>query len=157
MPNNAPTKSCDQSRHDVCPHRLGGPQEGGVTLKLSLAGFVWRCGCPFATAIHSALAGCSNNRPFPSPPQPTPSRATRKNQPMHTTGRAATKRLNLAEMEDLVRLAHTAHTLTPDLITDTVVDHVGALVRELAHHRLLEMGMQSAHLPRMQRHRTDDR
>ena len=60
---------------------------------------------------------------------------------MHTTGRAATKRLNLAEMEDLVRLAHTAHTLTPDLITDTVVDHVGALVRELAHHRLLEMGM----------------
>ena len=44
----------------------------------------------------------------------------------------------------------TAHTLTPDLITDTVVDHVGALVRELAHHRLLEMGMQSAHLPRMQ-------
>jgi hypothetical protein len=69
---------------------------------------------------------------------------------MHTTGRAATKRLNLAEMEDLVRLAHTAHTLTPDLITDTVVDHVGALVRELAHHRLLEMGMQSAHLPRMQ-------
>ena len=76
---------------------------------------------------------------------------------MHTTGRAATKRLNLAEMEDLVRLAHTAHTLTLDLITDTVVDHVGALVRELAHHRLLEMGMQSAHLPRMQRHRTDDR
>ena len=60
---------------------------------------------------------------------------------MHTTGRAATKRLNLAEMEDLVRLAHTAHTLTLDLITDTVVDHVGALVRELAHHRLLEIGM----------------
>jgi len=46
MPNNAPTKSCDQGRHDDCPHRLGGPQEGGVTLKLSLAGFVWRCGCP---------------------------------------------------------------------------------------------------------------
>jgi hypothetical protein len=32
---------------------------------------------------------------------------------MHTTGRPATNRLNLAEMEDLVRLAHTAHTLTP--------------------------------------------
>jgi hypothetical protein len=46
MPNNAPTKFCDQGRHDVCPHRLGGPQEGGVMLKLSLAGFVWRCGCP---------------------------------------------------------------------------------------------------------------
>ena len=43
---------------------------------------------------------------------------------MHATGSAATKRLNLADMEDLVRLAHTAHTLTPDLITDTVVDHV---------------------------------
>jgi hypothetical protein len=46
MPNNAPTKSCDQGRHDDCPHRLGGPQEGGVTLKLSLPGFTWRCGCP---------------------------------------------------------------------------------------------------------------
>lgn len=56
---------------------------------------------------------------------------------MHTTA----ARLNLAQMEDLVRLAHTAHTMTPDLITDTVVDQVGALVRELAHHRLLEMGL----------------
>ncbi len=46
MPNNAPTKSCDQGRHDDCPHRLGGPQEGGVILKLSLPGFRWRCGCP---------------------------------------------------------------------------------------------------------------
>jgi hypothetical protein len=27
---------------------------------------------------------------------------------MHTTGRAATNRLNLAEMEDFARLAHTA-------------------------------------------------
>ena len=33
MPDNAPTKSCDQDRHDDCPHRLGGPQEGGVLLK----------------------------------------------------------------------------------------------------------------------------
>jgi hypothetical protein len=40
MPDNAPTKSYDQSRHGDCPHRLGGPQEGGVTLKHSLAGFV---------------------------------------------------------------------------------------------------------------------
>ena len=47
MPDNAPTKSCDQARHDDCPHRLGGPQEGGVILKLSLTGyFTWRCGCP---------------------------------------------------------------------------------------------------------------
>jgi hypothetical protein len=48
MPDNAPTKSCDQGRHDDCPHRLGGPQEGGVILKLSLAAgsFTWRCGCP---------------------------------------------------------------------------------------------------------------
>jgi hypothetical protein len=45
MPDNAPTKSCQQNRHDACPHRLGGPQEGGVTLKLSLPGFTWRCGC----------------------------------------------------------------------------------------------------------------
>ena len=45
MPDNALTKSCDQDRHDDCPHRLGGPQEGGATLKLSLPGFTWRCGC----------------------------------------------------------------------------------------------------------------
>ncbi|HUO39094.1 MAG TPA: hypothetical protein VMU34_15230 [Mycobacterium sp.] len=45
MPDNAPTKSCDQGRHDTCPHRLGGPQEGGVTLKYGLNGFTWRCGC----------------------------------------------------------------------------------------------------------------
>ena len=46
MPQNAPTKSCDEGRHDACPHRLGGPQEGGVTLKLSLPGFTGRWGCP---------------------------------------------------------------------------------------------------------------
>jgi hypothetical protein len=46
MPVDAPTKSCDHGRHDRCPHRLGGPREGGVTLKLSLPGFTWRCGCP---------------------------------------------------------------------------------------------------------------
>jgi hypothetical protein len=46
MPDNAPTKSCDQGRHDHCPHRLGEPQEGGVLLKLGLSGFLWRCGCP---------------------------------------------------------------------------------------------------------------
>jgi hypothetical protein len=46
MPSNAPTASCDKGRHDHCPHRLGGPQEGGVVLKLSLPGFTWRCGCP---------------------------------------------------------------------------------------------------------------
>lgn len=46
MPVDAPTGSCDRGRHDACPHRLGGPQEGGVTLKLSLPGFTWRCGCP---------------------------------------------------------------------------------------------------------------
>ena len=46
MPVDALTKSCDQGRHDKCPHRLGGPQEGGVTIKVSLPGFTWRCGCP---------------------------------------------------------------------------------------------------------------
>jgi len=46
MPRDAPTRSCDQGRHDRCPHRLGGPQEGGVVLKLGLPGFLWRCGCP---------------------------------------------------------------------------------------------------------------
>ena len=45
MPDNAPTKSCEQHRHDHCPHRLGEPQEGGVLLKLGLSGFVWPCGC----------------------------------------------------------------------------------------------------------------
>ena len=43
MPDNAPTKSCDQARHDSCPHRLGGPAEGGILFKYN---FVWRCGCP---------------------------------------------------------------------------------------------------------------
>lgn len=46
MPANAPTKTCDQGRHDHCGHRLGGPHEGGILLKLSLPGFNWRCGCP---------------------------------------------------------------------------------------------------------------
>lgn len=46
MPLDAPTKSCDNGRHDHCPHRLGGPQEGGVLLKLSRPGGLWRCGCP---------------------------------------------------------------------------------------------------------------
>jgi hypothetical protein len=63
---------------------------------------------------------------------------------MSTPARTATNRLTLAEMEDLVRLTQTAHTLTPDLINDTVVEQVAALVRELAHHRLLEIG---AHNP----------
>lgn len=45
-PDNAPTKSCDENRHDTCPHRLGGPQEGGVALKHGLTNyFIWRCGC----------------------------------------------------------------------------------------------------------------
>jgi hypothetical protein len=46
MPEDAHTKSCDQGRHDDCPHRLGGPQEGGALLKLSSPSFRWRCGCP---------------------------------------------------------------------------------------------------------------
>ncbi|MCW2651666.1 MAG: hypothetical protein JWR32_2642 [Mycobacterium sp.] len=46
MPSNAPTRSCEHGRHDDCLHRLGGPAEGGVTIKLSLPGFTWRCGCP---------------------------------------------------------------------------------------------------------------
>ena len=54
MPENAPTKSCDQGRHDDCPHRLGGLQEGGVTLKLGLPGFTWRCGCPCHRDPHRA-------------------------------------------------------------------------------------------------------
>ena len=54
MPDNAPTKSCDQDRHDDCPHRLGGPQEGGVLLKLGLPGFLWRCGCPCHNDPHRA-------------------------------------------------------------------------------------------------------
>lgn len=45
MPIDAPTGTCDRGRHDHCPHRLGGPQEGGVMLKLALPGFIWRCGC----------------------------------------------------------------------------------------------------------------
>jgi len=54
MPSNAPSKSCDQDRHDDCPQRLGGPQEGGVILKLSLPGFTWRCGCACHNDPHRA-------------------------------------------------------------------------------------------------------
>ncbi|OBJ86077.1 hypothetical protein [Mycobacterium asiaticum] len=54
MPDNAPTKSCDQGRHDQCGHRLGGPHEGGIILKLSLPGYRWRCGCPCHTDPHRA-------------------------------------------------------------------------------------------------------
>jgi hypothetical protein len=46
MPVDAPTRSCHEGRHDDCAHRLGGPQEGGVLLKVSLPGFLWRCHCP---------------------------------------------------------------------------------------------------------------
>ncbi|APA78426.1 hypothetical protein BB737_10135 [Mycobacterium avium subsp. hominissuis] len=54
MPQNAPTKSCHEHRHDDCPHRLGGPQEGGVLMKISLPGFTWRCGCPCHRDPHRA-------------------------------------------------------------------------------------------------------
>lgn len=47
MPETAPTKSCHEGRHDDCPHRLGGPHEGGHMLKGGLATyFIWRCHCP---------------------------------------------------------------------------------------------------------------
>ncbi|WP_048891952.1 hypothetical protein [Mycobacterium heckeshornense] len=49
--------------------------------------------------------------------------------------------LTITELEDLVRLARDAHTFTPDLIADTVVAQIAALVGELCHHRLLEAGM----------------
>jgi hypothetical protein len=54
MPLDAPTKSCDNGRHDHCQHRLGGPQEGGVLLKLTLPGGLWRCGCPCHNDPHRA-------------------------------------------------------------------------------------------------------
>jgi len=54
MPDNATTKSCDQGRHDHCLHRLGGPAEGGVLVKLGLPGFLWRCGCPCHRDPHRA-------------------------------------------------------------------------------------------------------
>lgn len=54
MPVNAPTKSCGDGRHDDCPHRLGGPQEGGVILKRSLPGAHWRCGCVCHRDAHRA-------------------------------------------------------------------------------------------------------
>jgi hypothetical protein len=60
---------------------------------------------------------------------------------MTTTGSTTPHRLTLVEMEDLVALTATAQALTPDLITDTVVDQMAVLVRELAHHRLVEMKM----------------
>ncbi|OKH64767.1 hypothetical protein EB74_08660 [Mycobacterium sp. SWH-M5] len=46
MPSDAPTKSCDEGRHDDCPHRIGQRAEGGVMIKLTGTPFVWRCGCP---------------------------------------------------------------------------------------------------------------
>ena len=47
-------KHCDHGRHDHCAHRLGGPAEGGVVLKLGLPGFLWRCGCPCHNDPHRA-------------------------------------------------------------------------------------------------------
>ena len=67
MPDNAPTKSCDQDRHDDCPHRLGGPQQGGVLLKLGLPGFLWRCGCPCHNDP-AAPGGCSSPHPLGQSP-----------------------------------------------------------------------------------------
>jgi hypothetical protein len=54
MPENAPTKSCHENRHDHCPHRLGGPHEGGHVLKAGAIGFCWRCGCPCHRDPHRA-------------------------------------------------------------------------------------------------------
>ena len=51
MPDNAPTKSCQQGRHDACAHRLGGPAEGGILFKYN---FLWRCGCPCHRDPHRA-------------------------------------------------------------------------------------------------------
>ena len=51
MPDNAPTKSCQQGRHDSCSHRLGGPAEGGILFKYN---FLWRCGCPCHHDPHRA-------------------------------------------------------------------------------------------------------
>lgn len=73
MPDNAPTKSCDEFRHDACPHRLGQPQQGGVILKLSRPGFIWRCGCP-CHRDRFAQAACSEQNdtqpgPASSPPR----------------------------------------------------------------------------------------
>ncbi|ART74335.1 hypothetical protein BTO20_37570 (plasmid) [Mycobacterium dioxanotrophicus] len=46
MPANAPTRKCDQGRHEHCPHRLGQPAEGGVQIVARYYQvFVWRCGC----------------------------------------------------------------------------------------------------------------
>ena len=35
MPQDAPTKSCDERRHHQCAHRRGGPHEGGIWLKVT--------------------------------------------------------------------------------------------------------------------------
>ena len=51
MPDNAPTKSCQQGRHHSCSHRLGGPAEGGILFKYN---FLWRCGCPCHRDPHRA-------------------------------------------------------------------------------------------------------
>ena len=45
MPQDAPTKSCDEDRHHQCAHRRGGPHEGGIWLKVTRPLFLWRCGC----------------------------------------------------------------------------------------------------------------
>ena len=51
---------CDQGRHDGCPHRLGGRQEGGVTSNCVSEGSCGGVAAP-ATTIPSAPATCSNN------------------------------------------------------------------------------------------------
>lgn len=44
MPQDAPTKSCDEGRHHQCNHRRGARHEGGVLLS-NRPMFLWRCGC----------------------------------------------------------------------------------------------------------------
>lgn len=45
MPEDAPTKACDEGRHLDCNHRAGTRCEGGVQLKGGPDYFIWRCGC----------------------------------------------------------------------------------------------------------------
>ena len=62
--------SGDQGRHAGCPHRLGGRQEGGVTLKLGLRGFVWRpaavarCGVITMTNRRTLTVRCATRARF---------------------------------------------------------------------------------------------
>ena len=69
MPQDAPTKSCDEDRHHQCAHRRGGPHEGGIWLKVTRPLFLSGLELPQRPATHRnvVLTLASHGPANPSP------------------------------------------------------------------------------------------